>query len=54
MKKIRLIKSKKHAIYAKENFARIKMMKIIKIGKRLKITLITKENLEKLLLANAT
>ena len=30
------MKSKKHVIYEKESFARMKMMKIIKIEKRLK------------------
>ena len=54
MKKISFIKSKRHVIYVKESFARIKMMKIIKIEKRLKVTVITQENLEELLTANAT
>ena len=31
----------------------MKMMKIIKTGKRLKITVITQENLEELLIASA-
>ena len=48
------MKNKKHAIYAKKSFALIKMMKIIKIKERLKIIVITQENLEELLIANAT
>ena len=40
MKKISLIKSKRHVIYTKESFVLIKMMKIIKTEKRLKITAI--------------
>ena len=40
MKKISLIKSKRHVIYAKKSFVSIKMMKIIKTEKRLKITAI--------------
>ena len=40
MKKISLIKSKRHVIYTKESFVSIKMMKIIKTEKRLKITAI--------------
>ena len=47
------MKSKKHVIYVKESFVRMKMMKIIKIKKRLKITVITSENLEELLIACA-
>ena len=46
MKKISLIKSKGHVIYPKKSSARIKMMKIMKIKERLKITAITQENLE--------
>ena len=38
-------------VYVKESFARIKMMEIIKIEKRLKITVITQEKLEELLIA---
>ena len=53
MKKISLIKSKRHVIYAKESFVRIKMIKIVKIEKRLKIPVITQENLEELLIQNA-
>ena len=53
MKKISLIKSKKHAIYVKESFVRIKMIKIIKTEKRLKIAAITQENLEEPLIASA-
>ena len=53
MKKISLIKNKKHAIYVKKSFVWIKMMKIIKIEKRLKTTAITQEDLEELLIANA-
>ena len=52
MKKISLIKNKKHVIYVKKSFAWIKMMKFIKIKERLKITVITQENLEELLIAN--
>ena len=44
----------KHVIYAKKCFVWIKMMKIILIVKRLKITATTQENLEVLLIANAT
>ena len=40
MKKISLIKSKRHVIYAKKSFVSIMMMKIIKTEKRLKITAI--------------
>ena len=54
MKKISLIKNKKHLIYVKKNFAWIKMMKIIKTKERLKITVITQENLDELLIANGT
>ena len=50
-KKIGLMKNKKYAIYVKESFVRIKMMEIIKIEKRLKITGITQEKLEELLIA---
>ena len=45
--------SKKHAISVKEDFVRMKMMKITKAEKRLKIAAITQENLEELLIANA-
>ena len=53
MKKISPMKSKKHVAYVKESFLWMKMMKIIKIEKRLKITVITQENLEELLIAFA-
>ena len=53
MKKISLMKSKKNAIYMKEIFVRMKMMKIIKTEKRLKITAIAQENLEEVLIASA-
>ena len=43
MKKISLIKNKKHVLYLKKGFAWIKMIKIIKIKERLKITVITQE-----------
>ena len=46
-------KSKRHAIHAKKSFVQIKMMKIIKIKERLKIIVITQENLEELLTVNA-
>ena len=46
-------KEQKYPIYAKKSFVWIKMMKIIKIKERLKITVITQENLEELLVANA-
>ena len=39
---------------SKGKFCMDKMMKIIKIEKRLKITVITQENLEELLIENAT
>ena len=48
------LKGKRNFIYAKKSFVWIKMMKIIKIEKRLKIIVITQENLEELLIANAT
>ena len=54
MKKISRIKNKKHVMYAKKSFLRIKMMKIILILNRLKITVTTQENLEVLLITNAT
>ena len=54
MKKISLINSKKYVTYVKESFVRMKMMKIIKIEKRLKITAITLENLKELLIVFAT
>ena len=44
MNKISLIKSKIRAIYVKKSFVWIKMMKIIKIKERLKITVIIQEN----------
>ena len=47
-------KNKKHVIYVKKSFVMIKMMKTILIEKRLKITVITQENLEELLIVNAT
>ena len=47
-------KNKKHATYAKKSFVQIKTMKIISIEKRLKIVVIIQENLEGLLIANAT
>ena len=53
LKKIFLMMSKKHAIYVKEDFVQMKMMKITKAEKRLKIAAITQENLEELLIANA-
>ena len=54
MKKLGLIKNKEHDIYVKKSFEWIKTMKIIKIKKRLKIIIITQEDLEELLTANAT
>ena len=54
MKKIRFIKNKKHAIYAKKSFVWMKMMKIIKIKESLKIIAITQEKLEELLIVNVT
>ena len=54
MKKIIVIMNKKYVIYVEKSLIGIKMMKIIKIEKRLKITAITQENLEELLIANAT
>ena len=48
-----LTKSKTHVIYVKEISVRMKMMRIIKIKKRLEITVITQENLEELLIAIA-
>ena len=53
LKKIFLMMSKKHAIYVKEDFVQMKMMKITKAEKRLKIAAITQENLEELLIAIA-
>ena len=50
----RSYKKQKHVIYAKKNFVMIKMMKTILIEKRLKTTVITQENLEELLIVNAT
>ena len=49
-----LKKNKKLVIYAKKIFLWIKMIKIIKIEKRLKTTVITQENLQELLIENAT
>ena len=46
--------SKRHVIYAKGSLVWIKMMRIIKLEKNLKTTVITQENLEQLLMANAT
>ena len=51
---ISLIKSKRHVIYAKKSFVWIKMMKIIKIEKSSKIIVISQENVEELLIENAT
>ena len=53
MKKIGLMKNNKYVIYVRQNFVRMNMMKIIKIKKRLKITVLTQENLEELLIAIA-
>ena len=53
MKKIGLMKNNKYVIYVRKNFVRMNMMKIIKIKKRLKITVLTQENLEELLIAIA-
>ena len=53
MKKISIIRSKKHVKYVKESFVRMKMMKIIKIKKWLKTTAITQENLQELPIAFA-
>ena len=47
------IKSKRNVIYAKKGFLWIKVLKIILIEKRLKIIVITQENLEELLIVNA-
>ena len=47
-------KNKKNVIYVKKSFVWITMMKIILIEKRLKTTVITQENLEELLIVNAT
>ena len=49
----RSYKKRKHVIYVKKSFVTIKMMKIILIEKRLKITVIIQENLEELLIVNA-
>ena len=46
--------SKRYVIYAKGSLVWIKMMRIIKLEKSLKTTVITQENLEQLLIANAT
>ena len=46
-------KDQEVVIYGKKCFVWIKMMKIILIEKRLKITVITQENLEELLIVNA-
>ena len=53
MKKISFMKSKKHAIYVKESFVWMKMMKTKDIEKNLKTTVITQENLGELLKALA-
>ena len=47
------IKNKKNVVYAKKSFVSIKMMKIIKMKERVKIIVITQENLEGLLTVNA-
>ena len=54
MKKVNLIQNKKHVIYDKKSFIWVKMMKIIKIKERLKIIVSIHENLEELLIENAT
>ena len=48
------IKNKKRAIYVKKSFVWIKMMKVMLTEKRLKIIVITQQNLEELLIVNAT
>ena len=53
MKKTSFMKSNKHAIYVKESFVRMKMMKTKDIEKNLKTTVITQENLGELLKALA-
>ena len=50
----RSYKNREHVIYVKKSFVTIKMMKIILIEKSLKTTVIIQENLEELLIANAT
>ena len=47
-------KKQEHVIYVKKSFAMIKVMKAILTEKRLLTTAITQENLEELLIANAT
>ena len=44
--------NKKYVTYANKSFAWIKMIKIILIGKRLKIIFIIQENLEELPIVN--
>ena len=53
MKKVSLVENKKNAIYVNKIFVSIKMMKVIKIKESLKITVITQENLEEMLIGNA-
>ena len=53
MEKISFKRSKKHVIYAKKSFVWLQMMKIIKIKEKLKIIVITQENLEKLLIVDS-
>ena len=48
------IKNKKRAIYVKKSFVWIKMMKVMLTEKRLKIIVITQQNLEELLIVNVT
>ena len=45
--------SKKYVIYVRKSFVRMNMMKIIKTKKRLKILVITQENLDELPIAIA-
>ena len=52
-KKNRLYKEQEARCICEEKFCWIKMMKIIKIKQRLKINVITQENLEELLITNA-
>ena len=47
-------KNKKHVIYVKKTFVMIKIMETILMEKRLKTTVITQENIEELLIVNAT
>ena len=46
------MKSKKYVIYLRQCFVWMKMMKIMKIKKKLEITVITQANLEDLLTAS--